>query len=82
MAQLVTRLDEALLAEIDEMVAQGIASSRSEFVRIALTQVLDEHRRRRVGEQIVAAYTLHPQDEDDLLGLEAAARALINEEPW
>jgi len=43
---------------------------------------MDERRRRRVGKQIVRAYTEQPQTDDELLGLDAATAALINEEPW
>ena len=82
MAQLVTRIPDALLAEIDELVAHGEASSRSALVRAGLERILDEHRRRKVGEAIADAYRRQPEREGDATGLHAATKALIEEEPW
>lgn len=82
MAQLVARLDDSLLAEIDSLVADGTVANRSEAVRLALEQLVDQHHRKRVGAQIVAAYRRRPQTEAELAGLDAATRALVSEEPW
>jgi metal-responsive CopG/Arc/MetJ family transcriptional regulator len=82
MAQLVTRVDEALLHEVDEFIAQGGAANRSELVRMGLERLLEEHRRRKIGQQIAAGYQLFPETSTDLMGLDAATRALILEEPW
>ena len=45
-----------LAARVDELVTLGVVSSRSDAVRIGLERLLDEHRRRRVAEAIVAAH--------------------------
>jgi Arc/MetJ-type ribon-helix-helix transcriptional regulator len=82
MAQLVARVDDKLVAEVDSLVEAGAVASRSEAVRIGLEELLDEHRRRRVGAQIVDAYRRQPQTAGELAGLDAATRALIEEEPW
>jgi Arc/MetJ-type ribon-helix-helix transcriptional regulator len=82
MAQLVTRVDERLLAEVDQLVAEGVVASRSEAVRLGLERLIDQRRRRRVGAQIVEAYRRLPQTEDELAGLDDATRALVGEEPW
>jgi Arc/MetJ-type ribon-helix-helix transcriptional regulator len=82
MAQLVTRVDEQLLSEVDRLVAEGIVASRSEAVRLGLERLIDQRRRRRVGAQIVEAYQRLPQTEDELGGLDDATRALVGEEPW
>jgi Arc/MetJ-type ribon-helix-helix transcriptional regulator len=82
MAQVVTRLDDRLMAEVDELVAEGVVANRSEAVRLGLERLVDEHQRRRVGALIVAAYRRLPQTEDELAGLDDATRALISEEPW
>lgn len=82
MAQLVTRLDDRLVAEVDRLIADGVAANRSEAVRLALEQLVDEHRRRRIGAQIVEAYRRQPQTDEELAGLDAATRALVAEEPW
>lgn len=82
MVQVVTRLDDGLAAELDSLVADGIAGNRSEAVRLGLQRLIEEHRRQRVGAQIVEAYSRRPQTEEELAGLDQATRALIAEEPW
>lgn len=82
MAQLVTRVDDQLAAEVDALVADGVVGNRSEAVRVALERLIDVHRRRRVGAEIVAAYRSQPQTEEELAGLDRTTRAMIDEEPW
>lgn len=82
MAQLVARLDDRLMAEVDGLVADGVVGSRSDAVRRGLEHLVDRHRRERVGAAIVDAYRRQPQTDDELAGLDAATRALVDEEPW
>ena len=82
MAQLVARLDDRLLSEVDALVKDGAVANRSEAVRLGLERLVDQHRRRRVGEEIVAAYRRQPQTDQELAGLDDATRSLVHEEPW
>jgi Arc/MetJ-type ribon-helix-helix transcriptional regulator len=82
MAQLVTRLDDRLLAEVDELVSEGVAATRSDAVRLGLEALIDRHRRQQTGQVIVDAYRRRPQDDDELAGLDQATRSLVGEEPW
>ncbi len=82
MAQLVTRLHDRLLADVDVLVADGLVASRSDAVRRGLERLVDDHRRRKVGAVIVEAYRQQPQTDEELAGLDEATRALIDEEPW
>ena len=82
MAQLVTRVDDRLLSEVDELVSKGVAATRSDAVRLGLEALVERHRRQQTGRAIVDAYLRHPQDDDELAGLDEATRALIGEEPW
>ncbi len=82
MAQLVTRLDDKLVAAVDELVDSGVVGNRSEAVRMGLEKLVDEQRRRRIGAEIVAGYERMPQTEEELAGIDEATRALIAEEPW
>ena len=82
MPQLVTRLDDRLLAEVDALVAEGVVTSRSEAVRLALERLVDLHRRQQVGAAIVEAYRQRPQTDEELAGLDDSTRALVSEEPW
>jgi Arc/MetJ-type ribon-helix-helix transcriptional regulator len=81
-AQLVTRIDTDLASEIDALVSEGVVESRSDAVRQALRALIDRHRRRRIAEATVAAYTAQPQTEEELRGVDEAARRMIEEEPW
>jgi Arc/MetJ-type ribon-helix-helix transcriptional regulator len=82
MAQLVTRIDEELADQIDELVRQGVATSRSEVVRMGLVQLIDRYRREQVGRAIAEAYRREPQSVEEAAGLDVVTRALVEEEPW
>ena len=82
MAQLVTRVDDRLLAEVDELVSEGVAATRSDAVRLGLEALVNRHRRQQTGQAIIDAYRRQPQDDEELGGLDQATRALIEEEPW
>jgi Arc/MetJ-type ribon-helix-helix transcriptional regulator len=82
MAQLVTRVDDRLLAEIDALVTEGVAATRSDAVRLGLEALIEGHRRQRTGKAIVDGYRRYPQHDDELAGLNAGTRALVEEEPW
>lgn len=82
MAQLVTRVDDRLLAQVDALVDEGVAATRSDAVRLGLVALVESHRRQRTGTAIVEGYRRHPQQDDELAGLDEATRALIEEEPW
>jgi metal-responsive CopG/Arc/MetJ family transcriptional regulator len=82
MAQLVTRVDDRLLAEVDELVSEGVAATRSDAVRLGLEALVEHHRRQQTGQAIIDAYRRQPQGDDELRGLDDATRALVEEEPW
>ena len=82
MAQFVTRVDESLAHEVDELVRRGVVPSRSAAVRLGLRGLIDGYRRRRVGEAIVEAYTRQPQDAREVGWADEATRRMIADEPW
>lgn len=82
MTQLVTRLSDDLVAQVDGLIAQGVVSSRSEAVRAGLLSLVDRHRRQSVGAQIIEGYQREPQTKEELAGLDEATTALVLEEPW
>jgi Arc/MetJ-type ribon-helix-helix transcriptional regulator len=82
MAQVVTRLDDKLASDLDALVAEGSVASRSDAVRIGLERLVEDHRRRRIGAEIVAGYERQPETDEELAQAERATRALIEEEPW
>jgi Arc/MetJ-type ribon-helix-helix transcriptional regulator len=82
MAQLVTRVDDSLLADVDTLVREGVAATRSDAVRLGLEALVERHRRQQTARAIVEAYRRCPQDDEELAGLDQATRALVEEEPW
>ncbi len=81
MAQNITRVDDQLMAQLDEIVASGEAESRSDAVRRALEAMIDE-RRRLVGEAIAEGYRRVPETDEELRRAHENSRALVTEEPW
>jgi len=82
MSQLVARLNDELLAQVDGLVAEGVVGSRSDAVRVGLQGLVERHRRQLVGRRIVDGYRQAPQTDDELMGLDQATKALVFEEPW
>ena len=80
MAQLVTRVDDELVAQLDEIVESGEAESRSDAVRRALEAMIE--RRRRRLEAIAEAYRRIPETDDELRWADQSTRSMIAEEPW
>lgn len=77
--QTLVQLSDELLAQLDAHVARE-GRSRSELIREAVLGYLAKHREAEIDRRIVDAYTRQPQE--DLLGAEATARAMVAAEPW
>jgi Arc/MetJ-type ribon-helix-helix transcriptional regulator len=77
-----TRFSDEELALIDDLIAEGVADSRSAVIRHAIHHLADRVRRARVGADIAASYRDNPQttDDDDLAM--ANAIAMTEAEPW
>lgn len=82
MAQLVTRVGDDLLAAVDQLVTDGVLESRSDAVRRGLRHLVDEQRRRRTAEAIVAGYRARPQRLGDVGWSDEATTGMIADEPW
>jgi Arc/MetJ-type ribon-helix-helix transcriptional regulator len=63
--QVPTRLDDAEVQHIDELVQAGLGPTRSHVIRIALHELYDRHRRAEIAAKIVASYTERPQSAQD-----------------
>ncbi|CAN5874218.1 hypothetical protein BH24ACT15_BH24ACT15_03780 [soil metagenome] len=68
-----------MLTAVDDLVASGQVSSRSDAVRRALRVLIESYRRQEVGRQIVEGYTRQPQDEQEMGWADAATVAMIAE---
>jgi Arc/MetJ-type ribon-helix-helix transcriptional regulator len=82
MTQLVARVDEELIDAIDELIAAGIVSTRSEAVRRGLQELVDQTRRRRTAEAIVSGYEAIPQTEEEWGWADDSTVRMISEESW
>ncbi len=77
-----TRFTSEELKLLDELVAAGVADTRSAVVRAAVIRLADAVRRADTGASIAASYREVPQsEEDDNLAL-ASAVAMTDSEPW
>jgi metal-responsive CopG/Arc/MetJ family transcriptional regulator len=77
--QTLVQLSDELLAQLDARAARD-GRSRSDLIREAVAGFLLADREAEVDRRIIEAYTRQPQE--DLLGAERAADALIAGEPW
>jgi Arc/MetJ-type ribon-helix-helix transcriptional regulator len=64
-AQLIARVPDKLLAEIDGLVAAGKFASRSDVVREAIVRLVDRARRDEIGRRIAEAYERMPLTEEE-----------------
>jgi Arc/MetJ-type ribon-helix-helix transcriptional regulator len=80
--QVVARLDDELIAAVDRLVKEGIFASRSDAIRRALHHTVDQQRRRRIGDAIVAGYRRIPETDEEIRWADAATIAMIEDEPW
>ena len=80
--QVPTRFHDDELAALDELVADGVADSRSEAVRLAVARLSDTHRRSKIGAAIAASYAQMPQSDEEHDWSLANAAALTEAEPW
>jgi Arc/MetJ-type ribon-helix-helix transcriptional regulator len=64
--QLVTRIDDETAAAIDALVDDGEFASRSDVVRAGILRLVDERRRRAIGDEIIAGYERVPETAEEL----------------
>ena len=67
---------------MDSLVVAGVVASRSEAVRRALEQLVDQLERERIGREIVEAYRRMPQTEEELAWADESLERMLAEESW
>lgn len=83
MTQLAVRIDDSLVAGLDDLVEKKEFPNRSEGIRAALKLLLEQRRRVENARRDVEAYRKFPETEDDLAGLAQYATVdVTEEEPW
>ncbi|MEO8267376.1 MAG: ribbon-helix-helix protein, CopG family [Ilumatobacteraceae bacterium] len=81
-SQLAIRLPDDLLRDLDWIVVRLKYDSRTEAMRDALVRLVDQERRRDIGEQIAEGYRRMPQTEEEIDGGDQAFLDSVNDEPW
>jgi Arc/MetJ-type ribon-helix-helix transcriptional regulator len=82
MTQIAVKLPDGLVRELDELVAQGLFSSRSSAVRRGVEIVVAGQRRDAVGAAYANGYLQAPESESELAEAKRLATLAINDEPW
>jgi metal-responsive CopG/Arc/MetJ family transcriptional regulator len=77
--QTLVQLSDELLAHLDARAARD-GRSRSDLIREAVAGYLAADREAEIDRRIIEAYTRQPQE--DLMGAEGTALAMITAEPW
>lgn len=80
--QLAIRLPDDLVRDLDWVVIRLKYDSRTEAMRDALIKLIDQERRREIGEQIAEGYRRMPQTEDEISASDQAFVDSVNDEPW
>ena len=80
--QLAIRLPDDLLRDLDWLILRLNYDSRAEAMRDALIKLIDQERRREIGEQIAEGYRRMPQTEEEISSAYESLRQSIDEEPW
>lgn len=80
--QIAVRLPEALLDELDALVASGIYESRAAAVRAGVEAITALARRQQTDRAIVAGYRRTPPTSAEHDAAIASLRDAIAEEPW
>jgi Arc/MetJ-type ribon-helix-helix transcriptional regulator len=80
--QIEVRIPNALAKALDDLVSEGMFETKAQAIRAALQTLVDQERRRRMGELIADGYRRIPQDEDEVEPARRAAIRSIEQEPW
>jgi metal-responsive CopG/Arc/MetJ family transcriptional regulator len=80
--QLAIRLPDDLLKDLDWVVIRLNYDSRTEAMRDALVRLIDQERRREIGEQIAEGYRRMPQTEEEMADIPFQSWDLDGDDDW
>ncbi len=80
--QIAIRIPKDLAASLEQLVASGRFETKAEAVRRAVQTLVEEERRREVGERIADGYRRRPQTDEEVAVATASALRSIAEESW
>lgn len=82
MTQIAVKLPDALVREVDELVARGLFPSRSSAVRRGVEAIVSEQRRDALEQAYADGYRQAPESESELAEARRLAKQAIDDEPW
>lgn len=80
--QLAIRLPDELVVDLDWVVHRLKYHSRAEAMRDALVRLIDQERRRQIGEQIADGYRRMPQTEEEMADIPFQSWDLDDDDDW
>jgi len=80
--QLAIRLPDDLLRDLDWVVVRLNYDSRTEAMREALVRLIDQERRRQIGEEIAEGYRRMPQTEEEMADIPFQSWDLDGGDDW
>ncbi|MDQ4070160.1 MAG: ribbon-helix-helix domain-containing protein [Actinomycetota bacterium] len=82
MTQIAVKLPDALVQELDDLVAQGVFPNRSSAVRLAVEAVVARQRRDALERAFLEGYQRLRESDSELAEARRLAEQAINDEPW
>lgn len=82
MTQIAVKLPDALVRQLDDLVAQGVFPNRSSAVRHAIEAILARERRAALDRAYAEGYRRLPESETELAEATRLAKRAIDDEPW
>ncbi len=80
--QIAIRIPNELAHALDRLVGSGRFRTKADAVRAAVEELVDEERRREIGERMAEGYRRIPQDDEEVVAATESALRSIHEEPW
>jgi len=80
--QIAVKLSDALVRQLDDLVASGSFDSRSDAVRRGIEALVAQRSRQLVDAAFAEGFARHPDTEDEIADATRLAVDAINNEPW
>lgn len=82
MTQIAVKLPDALVRQLDDLVAEGLFPNRSSAIRRAVETIVAHQRRDALEQAYAEGYRRLPEAESELAAAKRLAERSIDDEPW
>lgn len=82
MTQVAVKLPDALVQQLDDLVAQGLFPNRSSAIRRAVEAIIAWERREGIERAYAEGYREMPESDGELAVATRLAQQAIADEPW